>query len=235
MNPQYTNKYLDEFYSGYITDEPEWEEPLLYCHNYYLSIIERFAEKGKLLDIGAGKGYLLQAAIGRGWQVNGYDVDEKLTRKLSEKYEVPVYNGEFVSLKLDENSYSAVTMHQVIEHLKDPVPYIKKIYRLLKAGGILFLAQPNIRSRSALYKLFMERSGVRKKNVGAYYDTSHHLFYYTPSVLKRFMENSGFKVAVMKSGHAARPRQTKIKRFLLRNFTDRILWKSTFFAVCIKI
>lgn len=234
MNPQYSDAYLNEYYSGYIIDEPQWEEPLVYCHNYYLSIVEKYAAKGKLLDVGAGKGYLLEAAISRGWQAEGYDVDPVLTKKLSDKYKINVYYGDFISLNLANGSYSAVTLHQVIEHLKDPVPYIKKIFQILKPGGILFLVQPNVHSRSALFKLALERLGIRKKNIGAYYDTSHHLFYYTPSTLRNFVESNGFKVLYTKSGHPARPNQSKFKRFWLRNFSDRILWKSTFLAVCRK-
>jgi len=234
MNPQYSDVYLNEYYSGYIIDEPEWEEPLVYCHNYYLSIVEKFIKKGNLLDVGAGKGYLLEAAISRGWKTEGYDVDTELTNRLSNKYNINVYTGDFEKLELENETYSAVTLHQVIEHLKNPIPYLEKIKQILKSGGILFLVQPNIQSRSALFKLSLERLGIRKKNIGAYYDTSHHLFYYTPKTLKRLVKGFGFKIKYMKSGHAARPNQSGFKRFMLRNFGDRILWKSTFLAVCVK-
>ena len=234
MNPQYSDEYLNKYYSGYIIDEPEWEEPLVYCHNYYLSIVEKFGKKGRLLDVGAGKGYLLEAAISRGWEAEGYDVDAELTNRLSKKYNINVYNGDFEKLKLENEVFFAVTLHQVIEHLKNPIPYLKKIQQILSPGGILLLVQPNIHSRSAMFKLSLERLGLRKKNIGAYYDTSHHLFYYTPKTLKRLVESFGFKVVYMKSGHAARPNQSELKRFMLRNFGDRILWKSTFLAVCVK-
>lgn len=234
MNPQYSDKYLVEYYSGYTIDEPWWEEPLVYCHNYYLSIIEKYAPKGRLLDVGAGKGYLLQAALSRGWNAEGYEVDDELTKKLAEKYKVKIYGGDFASLNLNNGSYDAVTMHQVIEHLKNPLPYLEKIQNILKPGGVLFLVQPNINSRSAWFKFRLEKLGLKKKNIGAYYDTSHHLFYYTPATLRRLVERFGFKVVFTKSGHPARPKQSKLKRFWLRNFSDRILWKSTFMAVCVK-
>src|SRR5690349_18046897 len=115
MNPQYSEKYLGEYYSVYTVDEPWWEEPLLYCHDYYLSIIEKFTTKGKLLDVGAGKGYLMQAAMSRGWEVEGYEIDNELTNKLAEKYKVKMYSGDFAALDMPPELYNAVTMHQVIE------------------------------------------------------------------------------------------------------------------------
>jgi 2-polyprenyl-3-methyl-5-hydroxy-6-metoxy-1,4-benzoquinol methylase len=234
MNPQYSEKYLGEYYSAYTVDEPWWEEPLLYCHDYYLSIIEKFTTKGKLLDVGAGKGYLMQAAMNRGWDVEGYEIDYELTKKLADKYKVKMFGGDFASLSIAPESYNAVTMHQVIEHLKDPKPYLTKINNILKPGGVLFLVQPNICSRSAIFKFTLEKLGLKKKNIGAYYDTSHHLFFYTPKTLKKMVERFGFNVVFTKSGHPARPKQSAFKRWWLRNFSDRLLWKSTFMAVCVK-
>jgi 2-polyprenyl-3-methyl-5-hydroxy-6-metoxy-1,4-benzoquinol methylase len=235
MNPQYSDQYLKEYYSDYIIDEPEWEEPLVYCHNYYLSIVEKYVQKGRLLDVGAGKGYLLEAAIGRGWETEGYDIDLELTKKLNKKYNVNIYCGDFESAISGNEAYSAVTLHQVIEHIKNPLPYLKKIHQILKPAGILLIVLPNIQSRSAIFKLALEKLGIRKKNIGAYYDTSHHMFYYTPSSLCKMVESCGFKVEYMKSGHAARADQSKLKRFMMRNVGDRILWKSTFLAICRKI
>ncbi|MCC7158317.1 MAG: class I SAM-dependent methyltransferase [Ignavibacteria bacterium] len=231
MNPPYSDNYLNEYYSAYIIDEPEWEKPLICGHNFYLSIIETYENKGRLLDIGAGKGYLLEAALSRGWKAEGYDVDEELTERLRNKYKIRVLDGDFTSLDLGSEQYDAVTMHQVIEHLKDPVPYIKKIHDILKPRGTLFLAQPNIRSRSSSFKFALEKMGIRKKNIGAYYDTDHHLFYYTPRTLKNFVERFGFELLHNRSGHRVKPGQSNFNRFIHRNLDERFLGKSTFLAI----
>jgi 2-polyprenyl-3-methyl-5-hydroxy-6-metoxy-1,4-benzoquinol methylase len=230
MNPQYSDEHLAGYYAAYTSDEPQWEEPLLYCHDYYLSIIEKHINKGTLLDIGSGKGYLLEAGKKRGWKVEGYDVDKEWNEKLSRKMNVNIKSGNFLEQVWDKK-FDVITLHHVLEHLKDPVSYIEKIYGMLADGGILFITLPNINSRSALFKRRLEKAGIRKKNIGAYYDTSHHLIYFTPATLGKLFRSKGFEVIKTKSGHAARPGQSDFKRFYLRNFSDWIIWKSTFLMI----
>ena len=121
MNPQYTDEYLTEYYSNYTSgdDFDYWHEALLYGHDFYLSKIEKFINVGKMLDVGCGGGYLLEAAINRGWAVRGFDVDDVATSMVSERIGVEIDSGDFFSTKLDED-YDLVTMHQVLEHVKDP-------------------------------------------------------------------------------------------------------------------
>ena len=73
MNPQYTDNYLSEYYSTYMEDEDfdHWHEALTYCHDFYLSLIEKYTKLGSLLDIGCGNGHLLEIGINRGWSVHG--------------------------------------------------------------------------------------------------------------------------------------------------------------------
>lgn len=230
MNPRYSDEYLADYYSHYTKDEPQWEEPLLYCHDYYLSLVEKYADKGTMLDFGSGKGYMLISAIKRGWKAEGYDVDKEWNDTLSKKLGVEIKSGDFLNLEWNMK-FDLVTMHHVIEHLKDPGKVVNKINGLLKPGGILFIVLPNINSRSAIFKKTLEKAGVRKKNIGAYYDTGHHLFYFTPKSLKNFLQGRGFEVLTSKSGHAARPNQSKLKRFYMRNIGDNFMWKSTFLMV----
>ncbi len=236
LNPQFTDKYLAAYYSSYYTSEkPEWDEPLLYGHDFYLSLIEREIPPGRLLDIGCGRGHLLSAAQNRGWDVVGQEIDPDLAADTSKKTGIEVHCGSLQDHPFAKRTFDAVSMHQVIEHVKDPVAYWREIHSLLKSNGIFFLVLPNIRSRSSIFKLFLEKRGLKRKNVGSYYDTDHHLWYFSPAVLSASLARFGFKVVYMRSGHAVRPRQTKIKRFIMRNFTEKPLWKSTFLAIAKKI
>jgi SAM-dependent methyltransferase len=96
MNPQYTDLHLADYYSRYTEDEPQWDEPLRYGHDFYLKILESFIPaRGSLLDIGSGKGHLLGVALQRGWKATGYEIDCDLARKLSTTFGVQVYCGTF--------------------------------------------------------------------------------------------------------------------------------------------
>jgi 2-polyprenyl-3-methyl-5-hydroxy-6-metoxy-1,4-benzoquinol methylase len=217
LNPQYTDEYLNEYYSKYTEPlDEKWYEPLEYGHNYYMSIIERFMKVGSMLDYGCGNGVLSRVAKDRGWDVEGYDVDCETTERVSEEIGIRVQCGDVVSLAKEwgENRFDLITMHQVIEHLKDPVKIINELTKCLKPNGIIFVAVPNIRSFSASYKFFLEKKGLRKKNIGKYYDADHHLFYFKPDVMKNFLARNGYEVLYTTGCHKVRPGLSKVKRFI---------------------
>jgi 2-polyprenyl-3-methyl-5-hydroxy-6-metoxy-1,4-benzoquinol methylase len=235
MNPQYTDSYLYSYYATYTKAESHWEEPLLYCHGFYLSLIEKhISGPGKLLDVGSGGGYLLAAAKQRGWECVGYDVDPQTTAKVSEKIKVEIRSGDFTSIDWGQQRYDAIIMHQVLEHLKSPTPYLEIIRDALRDNGILLIGVPNIRSLSVQLKFTLEKLGLRKSRIGAYYDTSHHLWYYTPDTLRGLLGRFGFDIVHQRSGHRARPNQSSFKRILMRTITDRPLWKSTMIVLARK-
>lgn len=241
MNPQYTDEHLAAYYSQY-TDLDEnrgndvgWREALLAGHNFYLSLIEKYGTKGSLLSIGCGDGIELEAALDRGWKAEGFDVDPETTQDLAQRLGITVQHGKFEEIEYPEAKFDAVYMHHVLEHPKNPADYLRKIHHILKPNGILFIDSPNIRSFSSSLKHYSEVLGLRKKNVGKYYDTNHHLFYYTPSMLRNIIEKHyRFKILHLRNGHHVRPGQSESKRYWMRNFWELYPYKSTFVFICQK-
>lgn len=121
----------------------------------------------KILDIGAGRGHMAQR-IGNKLESEGLKVDEILTAcdLFPEFFEYDMIRCEklnFMSkLPYEDQSFDIVYSIEVIEHLTNPVEFLKEIYRVLKPGGRLIFSTPNIlniNSRvsyvtSGFYKLF---------------------------------------------------------------------------------
>lgn len=235
LNPQYTDEYLDDYYSDYTsTLGNEWIAPLTYGHGYYMSIIERYSNPGDMLDFGSGNGILAKTAKARGWNVEGYDVDCESTQRVSKEVDIPIYCGDFSTAKWQKQEYDLVTMHQVLEHLKDPRDMLDQLLSRLKKGGVIFIAVPNINSFSARLKFFLERVGIRKKRIGRYYDTDHHLYYYTPEVLKKLLTEMGLEILHTTGCHKVRPGQSKIIRFIKKHTWEKLLLGSAFLVVAKK-
>jgi SAM-dependent methyltransferase len=238
MNPQYSDAYLHDFYSNYTSDE--WTEGRLesvsYLYSFYLSLVERYAAagKGKMLDIGCGDGLLLQAGLDRGWQAEGYDVDKETVGRVEKRIGVPIQCGDFTGLDWQDDRYDLVTMHQVLEHLKEPLAYLKIIRNILKQGGVLFIASPDINSLSNRIKQKFERMGIKKKRVGSYYDSDHHIVYLSPEVLKPVLTSLGFKVVYTRNGHSVKAGQSRLKRFIRRNISEYLWRKSCFVMIAQK-
>jgi 2-polyprenyl-3-methyl-5-hydroxy-6-metoxy-1,4-benzoquinol methylase len=236
MNPQYSDHYLDEYYSQYLDqdDYEYWHEPLLTSHDFYLSLVEKHTTPGKMLDFGCGYGHLMEAARKRDWSIHGYDVDPVSTQKVTDRLGIEVAHGDFFECELGEG-YDLVAMHQVLEHLKDPNRYLARIHSLMNPGGILFVAVPNIKSLSNRLKFGLEKRGLRRKNIGKYYDTSHHVLYFEPTTLAALLEKHGFQVLLRRNCLSARPGQSQFKRFLMKNLTDHLFAKSAFLILARKI
>lgn len=194
MDPQYTDAYLSALYAQYITPErpfgagPEYAAVERQRRVDNFAAIELHAAVGRLLSIGCGEGLELKVAQQRGWIVEGYDVDPATTQKLSRELNVPIYTGDLCRLGLPAESYDCVYLDQVLEHPKQPQTCLREAHRLLRPGGVLFLGCPNITSLSSAAKALQERLGLRRRSRGRYYDTQHHLFYYSPGVLRRILQ-----------------------------------------------
>jgi len=195
MNPQYTDRYLEEVYARY--NDPAQDQALTIpsalvdviqakrAANFEL--IERFAPVGRLLSIGSGSGDELDVAMARGWSVEGFDVDPVATSRLARRLGVPVYSGNLTSVPLPTAAYDCIYMDQVLEHPKEPAPYLQLSRRILKPTGVVYIGVPNIDSLAGKWKTFLGKHNLKPLR-GRHYDTWHHLFYYAPGTLRGILE-----------------------------------------------
>lgn len=106
--------------------------------------LPRWQGKGeKVLDIGCGDGAFLKRAAQIGWEAWGVEPDAKAAGRLSG---FKVLQGSLPNIPLPNASFDYITLSHVIEHLHDPVAALKEIHRLLKPGGQVWIATPNIES-----------------------------------------------------------------------------------------
>lgn len=90
--------------------------------------------------------------------------------------------GDFCPV-LPVKQFDVVTCFETIEHLVDDGSFLKKVYGLLKPGGILLISSPNEEVIPCTENPFYKDG----KN-------PHHHRHYTPSQLKQVLLNSGFSI-----------------------------------------
>ncbi len=139
---------------------------------------------GRLLDIGCSNGSFLQAAQSLGWNGEGIELRAE-SAAIAREAGVRVYTDYVEKLKLPGESYRAVTMWQVIEHLPDPQIVLEECHRLLEAGGILAVSTPNIKSIG--WRLLRENWSPVEPTVHP------HLF--SAGTLQKLLEQAGFSTA----------------------------------------
>jgi len=139
-------------------------------------IISHTKNKKTLLDIGAGTGAFAFVMQQHGWAVTGIEPDEGARKLALEKYRLLLKSPEtFYSLPAE--SFDAITLWHVLEHVQDLHEYIHYFKKILKPGGTIFIAVPNYTSfDAALYREYW-----------AAYDVPRHLYHFSPqSILYTF-------------------------------------------------
>ena len=143
-----------------------------------LHLLKTYVKKGsKLLDAGCGTG-LLTKTIDKQYKVTAIDVDPislKLTKQRKPKATVLYANME-KRLKFPKETFDAVTLLDVLEHIDDEKA-LSHLYRVMKPKGMLVITVP------AYPWLF------------SYWDILHqHKRRYTYSQLYEVLRKHGFEV-----------------------------------------
>ncbi|MGH8004590.1 MAG: class I SAM-dependent methyltransferase, partial [Limisphaerales bacterium] len=145
--------------------------------------IEELTQKGKILDIGSSAGFFLAEAKSRGWDVTGIEFSSWSKKYAEEKFGLTVHSQPLEKLNWKPESFDAITMLDVIEHLTDPRQVLAEARKILKPSGIFVLTTPNIGSLMA--KLTKEKW---------YAILPGHLFYFSPETLEKILSETGFRI-----------------------------------------
>ena len=147
-------------------------------HNMYISHLT----PGRLLDVGCGNGMFLKRMRDLGWSVEGVDTDPQSAKAADEAYGIAIHTGTLQNARFPENHFDSITMSHVIEHVLDPLPILAESRRILRPGGVLVIATPNVQSMG--HHLF------RRKWLGL--DPPRHLCLFCRKSLELLVRRAGF-------------------------------------------
>jgi len=100
---------------------------------------------GRLLDVGCGDGTFLVTMNWAGWIAEGLDPDPRAVATGRERG-LAVHHGTLDDVDLPAAGYDAITLSHVFEHLPRPVEALERCRALLRPGGHLWIATPNLDS-----------------------------------------------------------------------------------------
>lgn len=144
---------------------------------------------GKLLDVGCGDGRFLARMQKLGWEVTGAELDGQAAEVARERFGLHVYEGVLEEIAFPDDTFDAITMNHVVEHLPDPIGTFRECKRVLKKGGRLVVTVPNIGSLG--HRLYQEAwRGL---------EPPRHLFLFSPSTLRACVERSGLQVLELRT------------------------------------
>ena len=137
----------------------------------------------RVLEIGCGSGAFLDAVRPYVAQLQGVEPDRESRTWIAGRLGLSVVS-ELAALRPEEETFDLVVMFHVLEHLPDPVAFLRSLPELLRAGGKAVIEVPN--RDDALVSLYEILAYQR------FYYQKAHLLYFSPDTLKRTLDRSGF-------------------------------------------
>ena len=160
-------------------------------------VIDRIpAGANRILDIGCGTG-----SMGRGIRTRWGNVTlVGIEKEASRGFEAKAYYDRVVIADasswvpdFNEESFDAIVMADVLEHVEDPVNLLKKYVPYLSPQGVLVLSVPNIRYHEVLGGLAQGRFDYQEQGI---LDRSH-LRFFTRKTLVELLEQTGLQIETL--------------------------------------
>lgn len=143
-----------------------------------LESISDFKSTGSLLELGSSTGFLLQAFKESYPQMKLAGVEPGETYRDFSKDKGFETVKDLKSLK--QNNFDCMVSYFVLEHIENPVLWVKELYGQIKSGGKMIFVVPNL--NEALVKAYKD------KNYDQFVWQAPHLSYFSEKALLRLFQ-----------------------------------------------
>lgn len=151
------------------------------CH-YHIRSGER------VLDVGCGDGASLLDITRAGGEAYGTEYDrnvEPIARKLG----LRIFFGDLAQASYEDDFFDAITMSQLLEHIPNPIAFLRIAKQKLKPGGRIIMSFPNINSFN------QKRSGRQWIN----WHVPYHLNFFTEKSIALLADAASLKLSSMRT------------------------------------
>ncbi|MDB4909656.1 MAG: Methyltransferase type 11 [Gemmatimonadetes bacterium] len=138
----------------------------------------------EVLEVGCAAGDLLVPLRDAGFRVTGVELSDHAATIARDRHQLHVHTGTLGDAPLAGQSFDAVIMRNVIEHVPDPKGDLEKAASLLRPGGLLTLRTDNVASLDA--RLF--------RSLWYGLDLPRHLTLFSPRTLTASVRSAGLEV-----------------------------------------
>jgi len=208
---------------------------------------DRHPEGGRFLEVGCAHGFFLERMRELGWKVTGVEIAPAAVRS-SRGRGLDVRQGDLFKARFGKESFDAILLGDVLEHVPDPIRLLREAGRILRPGGTLIVKCPRFVNSWGFRLIYRAALLARPLPIGRIRllglmkvpwhrdrpGRPYHLFEYNRHTMRRALETAGLEVAGMRTQVI---RITFVEQLTRRPFL-RALWWSFFTlmrSVCIAL
>ena len=169
-----------------MEEQREWWAAI---HGDWLELVERYTSGRALLDVGCGYGHFMREASRRDWGAWGIEPNDTAV-----DHGGTVFHGAWESFlspdaetEIVRTRFDCVSALWLIEHLTDPLRFLRWCHARLVNGGVLLVVTPNDFSRN------QEQANKMVARPTWWIDKTH-ISYFTPVTLANLLGRAGFRV-----------------------------------------
>lgn len=140
-----------------------------------------------ILEIGSASGAFLDAVRPYCRKAIGVEPDVAARKWIESSLNVSVL-GNLDDVLAQDNRFSLVAMFHVLEHVADPVGFLRKVAGVMKPDGSLIVEVPNV--TDALVEIYRVPAYLK------FYYQKAHLYYFSRATLTRTLKDADFDPVV---------------------------------------
>lgn len=180
----------DDYFQHHDIEEKERQ-----THDMLARAEQLTGGKGRLLDVGAGRGETLRVATQQGWSAIGIEPSASFAEYAARHSGAKIRRETLEECAFDDNSFDVVILSGVLEHLYNPDETMREIARILRPGGALYLDVPN---EAGLYfrvgNLYQRMRGRDwSVNLAPTFEP-FHVFGFNARALRKLLAKHGFTI-----------------------------------------
>jgi len=174
-----------------------------------IKLVKKYSKGKKVLDIGCAQGNIATLLAEEGFCTIAFDLSQNFleyARKKREFGEISYVCGNALCLPFRKETFDAIILGELIEHIAYPEMLIKEAKRCLKNGGIILITTPNNHfflgmdsgNKPPLFHelAYQQRVKLLKKQFGP--SGADHLFVFNAENLTKLLKNQSLKVFELK-------------------------------------